>query len=92
MVVRADKLEIIEQPKIGIIRRAGANVGAGQCESAVFSALCTVRNIHAAGQLHILADIPRGIRLEYSGRVFDIVNGRKKNIEQRMQFDLKLPG
>ena len=38
MVVRADQLEIIEQPKIRIIRRFGANVATEQGETTEFSA------------------------------------------------------
>ena len=81
-------LEIINQPKIDIIRRLAANVGAGQGKSAVFCVFCPVRHIHTASQLQVLRDVPGGIGLQDSRRIFDVVDGGKKYLEQGVQFYL----
>ena len=83
-------LEIICQPQIGIVRRLAANISSGQGESSEFSAFGPIWNTEATGHLQVLRDVPGGIGLQDSRRIFDVVDGGEKNLEQRVQLYLNV--
>ena len=83
-------LEEIAEKHIYIISRPGNDIRALKGKPAEFGFKSSIGNVTARCDLKILFNIPYDPGLKNSGRVGHIVNGRKKEIEQWVNFNLDM--
>ena len=80
----------IGEKYIYIISRSGNDIRALKGKPAEFGFISTIGNVSTHGGLKILFNIPYDPGLKNSGRVGQIMNGRKKEIEQWVNFNLDM--
>jgi hypothetical protein len=74
------------QPEEGAVRGLSQEIRTLDSEPAEFSACCAIVNIPAKGYLAVLAYIPGGPGLQYSGRIGRVIDHREKHIKQGVEL------